>query len=807
MNVFELFGKIALTGGDKVRQELTGIEGQLQKASTALKVTGAAFTAVGAAGLKFASDARNVNATLGSTAITLGVTTKELRNLLLATTNATFPVKSVAATFDILTRAGVRNTDELQKSANAFDALADATGSSAEVVAEQLIPVFRAFGQELPRTSKEMDKFTWLTKNTTVDLGEFTTTVSRLAPEMQQAGISMDDAVISLAALNAKGIVGRKAIMELGEAVKRASENNTNLATELGLTSEELVRYESELSNSTGLTDKHGEALNKQVGFMEKVKQKFSELTLVAGSFLEPLEPILAAMTALGPVMIFLSTAAGVATIKWIGHTAALVAHRIAALASAAANTVLNSSLGPVGIALIAIGAVLAIAVPLMQKLTGGTKDLTGAMSGLERQTLLLNIQQATTAAKWNDVVKAGYLTEQEFNQLAKAMGITGDALYGLLLKQQMLEKVYGQGENRLYYLRGLKEIKLGTDEVASVSKEATDKMIDNLKTLSAEAKRRANETTQAQIKAIDKTLQAEERAYNEKISLLDKEKAARLSALDDTTNSQVSALQTQIDAIDKQTDTEELALTRAGEVDRLANLKSLIDSARTAQDKAEAQKNYDEFVTEVERNELLRRRDAEKDSLRESIEAIRATTESNKEILEAEYQEKKARLEQEHIDLVAKLELDKTRLDEALELQLKRYDQDVAAFDESLRLKFISLEKFIEKYNDALSQLNSISPSISTPVTQKVGVGTIPAEGYGFANGGLITEPTWLTRIGESLPYGVMAEKRPEFIVPQGSASVVVTGNTFNVRQSSDIDLIAEKIVSRIRLQQGVKI
>src|SRR3989304_6368761 len=106
MNVFQLVGQLSLAGSDKVRQEIEGVEGQLQKASTSLKIIGVAFTAVGVAGLKFASDARNINATLGSTAITLGITTKELRNLTLATTNVTFPIKSVAATFDILTRAG-----------------------------------------------------------------------------------------------------------------------------------------------------------------------------------------------------------------------------------------------------------------------------------------------------------------------------------------------------------------------------------------------------------------------------------------------------------------------------------------------------------------------------------------------------------------------------------------------------------------------------------------------------------------------------------------------------------------------------
>ncbi len=565
-----------MSGGDKVRAELTGIEGQMQKASTALKVTGAAFTAVGAAGLKFASDARNVNATLGSTAITLGITTKELRNLLLATTNVTFPIKSVAATFDILTRAGVRNTEELQQSANAFDALADATGSSAEVVADQLIPVYRAFGLELPRTSKEMDKFTWLTKNTTIDLGEFTNTVSRLAPEMQTAGVSMDDAVISLAALNAKGIVGRKAIMELGEAVARASANNTSLATELGLTSDELVKYQSELTNSTGLTDKHGEALNKASGFMEKVRQKFDELTLVAGSFLGPLEPILAAMTALGPVMLFFSTSVGVATVKTIAHTGAIIGQTIALAATAiatgavtAAQWLWNAAMtaNPIGLLILGIVALVA-AIVLIAKNWDAVREKT-----IEVWNTIVGFLQGV----WDNII--GFFQANWDKILAILFPAVGIPI--------LIARNWGL--------------------ITDIVKNIWDTAIGFVKT-----------------------------AWDNLVSFI------------------------------------------APKVDWL-----------------------------------------------------------------------------------------------------------------------------IDKVNSVIRLINRV-PGVNIGTIGAIETQpTLP----GFQQGGLITEPTWLTRVGESSPYGIMAEKKPEFIVPQGSASVIVTGNTFNVRQSSDIDKIAEAIVSRIRLQQGVKI
>ena len=367
----ELFVKIgADTAG--LQKGLSGAETQIQSSSEkmrkALLPVGAAFIAIGAAGLKFVSDAKKMNAELGQVALTMGISTKEMRTLALATTDVSFSLDSVTKTFGILASAGIKNTTEMKASALAFDALADATGSSAEAIAEQLIPVFRAFGMDLPKTAGEMDKFTWLTKNTTVSLSDFAMVVQRLAPEMQGAGISMDDAMVALAGLEAKGITGRKATQELGEAIGRAAENGTTLAQELGLTSEIVDEYKTKLEGATGVTTEYADVAAGQYGIMDKLKQKFSEVSLAVGSFMTPLEPMLAAMTALGPAMIFFSTATGTATIKTVAHTAAIIAHgvamvasKVAMVAATAAQWLLNvaMSANPIGLIILAIAALV----------------------------------------------------------------------------------------------------------------------------------------------------------------------------------------------------------------------------------------------------------------------------------------------------------------------------------------------------------------------------------------------------------------------------------------------------------------
>ena len=376
MNVFELFGKVALDGSAKVKEELTGLEKSAQSVSKGLKIAGAAFTAIGVAGLAMVDSAREINAKLAQIGITTGLTTKELRDMVLGMADVSTSTGEATATLDILSRAGVTSREDMLANAKAFDTLADATGSSADVMAEMLLPVYRAFGQELPKTAEDMDKFTWLTKNTTVDLSDFATVVQRLAPDMQAAGISMDDAMIALMGLEAKGITGREATTELGEAIKRAAENGTTLATELGLTTDEVIKYQTEMEGATGITDDFAEAAETQYGIMDKIKSAWDKVTLAAGSFLTPLEPILSGMTALGPMMIFLSTSAGTGAVKWGLHTAALVAHKIALLASAIAIKVVTAaqwlwnaamSANPIGIIILAIAALIAIGVLLWQ--------------------------------------------------------------------------------------------------------------------------------------------------------------------------------------------------------------------------------------------------------------------------------------------------------------------------------------------------------------------------------------------------------------------------------------------------------
>ena len=331
-----------------------------------IMAAGVAMAAIGAIGLKFISQARELNATLGMTGITLGVSTEGMRKLALGITNVTFPLKSVAATFELLARAGIRNTEQIKVTALAFDALADATGSNAEIVAEILIPAYKVFGLTLPTTSKEMDKFTWLVKNTMVDLSDFAGVMQYVAREGAGLGVTLEDMIAIMAALESRGIMGSAATMKFRMAISEAVSEGKSLNDVLGITQTEIDTYRSKLGDAIGMTDKYAEVAATQFGIMAQLKQKFGEVALSIGSFLEPLEPLTFAMTLLGGVSLFLSSALGKVAIGFIASAAAAIKAAISWTIAAIAGIWAAYGWMPfVGIGL-ALGAIAALTVTIL---------------------------------------------------------------------------------------------------------------------------------------------------------------------------------------------------------------------------------------------------------------------------------------------------------------------------------------------------------------------------------------------------------------------------------------------------------
>ena len=291
-----------------MKQVSNETERSTKRMQTGMRIVGAAITAVGIAGLKLVADARKMNAELAQVAITAGMTTVEMRGLALELSNVTFRLRSVINTLAILTRAGITNEEDLQAHANAFDAFADAIGSTAEQVAEQLIPAYMMFGDELPRTAEDLDRLTWMVKNTMVSMQDLGPVFDYIAAYGQDLNVTFNDMISIMAILAERGITGSAVTKLFRTAITQAVNEGRSLNDVLGITNAELTTYNQKIGEeAVGATQDYADVANEQFGIMDKLKTAWEDMTLVVGSFLTPLEPVLALFTALGPMLIALS--------------------------------------------------------------------------------------------------------------------------------------------------------------------------------------------------------------------------------------------------------------------------------------------------------------------------------------------------------------------------------------------------------------------------------------------------------------------------------------------------------------------
>jgi hypothetical protein len=817
------------------------VKSSMDKIQTSLLLAGAAFTAIGVAGMKFVSDARQMNAQLGQTALTLGVTTKDMRDLALATTNVTFPLKSVSATFDLLSKAGITSTETMKNTANAFDALADATGSSAEVVASQMIPAMKTFGLTADEIARKTDMMTYMSKKSTLSLEDFNTMVGYTTPELVAQGLTIEDLTAALMLMEKDGYApGRVMTREFMKATTKAKEEQIPLTEALGYTTEQITALKDEMSDAAGITDEYASVANEQYTIVDKVKQKFSEYSLSIGSALEPLEGMLGAMSLLGPLMLSASFAMkSLTAATWLKTAATKVATAAQWLWNAAMTA------NPIGILIMAIGGLVAAGIALWKNWDKVTdffrkawenikmfflKGIASVLDGLSKFTRFIpGLNKLVESAK--EKIQ-GMIDAEQVTQDARRMTEEVEKLAG-----ELTESIKKELEER-------RDAELADIEKRkSAAQKEYDDRVDELRKTYGVLLREdekygqtkmdlARQATEEQRKQYDKDISNAQKAHNEKIKLLDAEYAARLKMVDEQAARELADLQRQIDAIDAQTEAEEKALKEQERQQRLTELEAAVESAETEEDRIKAVEALKDYQAQVDRERLLESRRAQKDTLRAEMDAVRDAASQERDRLQEELEEKKTHEQQLLEATTARLEQEKSELDAALEAELLRIDNERIAAEAAEQSKLAAtltrleeektnLEKHyaeqledaqlhVAAINAATAQLKDRTVTITTvrrDVDESSGGGGRSSGGgalTGYQHGGIITEPTLLTRVGELKPFGIMAEKGPE---PIGWGGVNITGNNFYVRQESDIDKIADAIVGKIRLRTGLRI
>jgi ABC-type transporter Mla subunit MlaD len=310
---------------DMLADSTAGAEQQLFALDSAGVAAGTALAGLGAAITAATEDTKEWRETLGRTSTTMGMTRSETQQLATEISNATFPMDEATATMDALAQQGVETEQGMRDVAGAADSIADATGATAQEVAENAGPALAAMGEDVEDLSEHMDTFTYVARNTTMDVSDFSRMVRKTGPELREMGMSVDETASVMAALEERGMDSRTAMREFRQAARAADGDQEALKEELGLTNEELAAQQEALDNATGITEEHAEAANESVTTMDRMSQALDEAKLRMGGLLEPVEAAGPALMGLGGAMSFVSAVNWAAVIPSLSATMAVL--------------------------------------------------------------------------------------------------------------------------------------------------------------------------------------------------------------------------------------------------------------------------------------------------------------------------------------------------------------------------------------------------------------------------------------------------------------------------------------------------
>lgn len=311
-------------------------------------------------------------------AASTGITEAEMRKLVIATSNVTFPLESVLEVMEKGREQGIKSAEGLQQYATFWDVVGDATGQNATVLAEAGVAL-RAVGIAAGEESEALAAFGYITRETSMNVGEFLEFVGKAGPELRQMGMDVNDAAAVLGILEKEfGMTGRTARSEFNAAVKEANGDMDALLQILGITEEQFNNYNQAVEESSEVIAENAAIHAESYTAMQKIQHAMSEATYAVGSYIgkaAELAPLLtgasAAITLAERAKGSLSVASTLAALSNIRFTITTVAMNVASTAAAVSLNLLGRAFlfatGPMGIAVLAITAVIGVGYLLIK--------------------------------------------------------------------------------------------------------------------------------------------------------------------------------------------------------------------------------------------------------------------------------------------------------------------------------------------------------------------------------------------------------------------------------------------------------
>jgi predicted nucleic acid-binding protein len=278
-----------------------------------------------------------------------GMSEDEIRGMATSLSNATFPLDSALELMTLGAQQGLESAEALKAYAGFWDTVGDATGLSAEALAKSGAAL-AAVGIEVGNESELLGAFGLITQESTSSVQDFLDGIAKMAPEMSDMGISVNEAAVIMTAMERElGLTARTARTEFKEALEQSETGLAGVLEQLGLSEDQIETYREKLEGSTGVIQANADAHASTKTVMDKLKSSMSDLVFTNGAMIEKASMLAPIFMAAGPIVAGFSGIMGIMT----GAT------NLAKLGFLS----LNLSMGPILLIVVAVGVAIAAAI------------------------------------------------------------------------------------------------------------------------------------------------------------------------------------------------------------------------------------------------------------------------------------------------------------------------------------------------------------------------------------------------------------------------------------------------------------
>lgn len=310
---------------------------------------------------------------------------------------------------------------------------------------------------------------------------------------------------------------------------------------------------------------------------------------------------------------------------------------------------------------------------------------------------------------------------ERENKQLQKQL----DAKYKAISKQLAAEEdaIRKSNDARLAQQRKANE------QQESALKKSLDARIASIKkSLDAEiaAKRKANTKTLKEAKDANA---AETKAYKEatqaRIAEMDRELKAKLKQIEDASGA--AAIDARIKELQGESDAEDRALKQREQHEKVAELRMAVEKAKSRRKRADAEKELNDYLLQIQHEQREQERKDEIDRLNEQKSNIAEQTQIKKDALTEQYEQQKSQYEQQRADQLERedkqreedyerlseflsSQLDKRReaADSIIEQEREKADQQIEVMREQHSQQQLALKEMLDRELEARREAHS---------------------------------------------------------------------------------------------------